>query len=241
MMVDRVGVGVHRFQAAAEHGVQVAQHLPAAIQDHHPRAHADCHLGRVEADRPAADDGHLGRPHTRHATEQYARAAHFLFEAAGAGLDRQPARHLGHRLQQGQVAPAVGDRFVGDARGSRVHQFPGLLRVRRQVQVGEEHLVLAQHGALHGLRLLDLDDQPRLVEHLRRSLQDCGAGLLVFLVGHADAFARAGFHEHLVPAAGQFVNRRRGETHPVLVIFYFFWHTDLHYRPPVNGLTILFG
>ena len=45
------------------------------------------------------------------------------------------------------------------------HQAAGLLRIRREVKIGEENLVRLQPAILDGLRLLDLDDHLGLGEH----------------------------------------------------------------------------
>ena len=68
---------------------------------------------------------------------------------------RQPARGIRHRL-------------IGDAGRARGQQVPRLLRIGGQMQVGEQHLPLAQPLALHRLRLLHLHDQVGLGEHLLR-------------------------------------------------------------------------
>jgi hypothetical protein len=110
------------------------------------------------ADDAAAEDDDLRRRHTGDAAEQDTHAAMRLLEAIGAGLDRQAARDFRHRRQQGQTAARLGDRFIGDADRATLDQIGTLRRIGSEVQVGVENLPLAQHRALAGLRLLDLDD-----------------------------------------------------------------------------------
>src|SRR5690606_38389854 len=64
-----------------------------------------------------------------------------------------------HRRQQRQVAVGQLDGLEGDAGQADVEQLAGQLRLRRQVQVAEQQVVLAQVLQVAGDRLLDLDDQ----------------------------------------------------------------------------------
>ena len=59
------------------------------------------------------------------------------------------------------------------------------------MQIGEQHLTVAQHPALDRLRLLDLDDHVGAREHVRGRADDGRAGALVIVVGGADAGAGA--------------------------------------------------
>ena len=60
-----------------------------------------------------------------------------------------------------------------------------------------------------GLRLLDLQHQLRLGEHRLGVGHDARALRGELLVAHRAALARAGLHEHLVPARGQLAHARR--------------------------------
>ena len=68
----------------------------------------------------------------------------------------------------GRPPRAIGHRLVGDAGGARCDQPFGLRRVGGEMQIGEQHLALAQHRDLVRLRLLHLDDHVGGGEHLRR-------------------------------------------------------------------------
>ena len=135
----------------------------------------------------AAEDHHLARLHAGGAAEQHAAAALRLFQMVRARLDRHPARHLAHRGQERQAAAGGGDRLIGDGGAARGHQSRGLLRVRGEVQIGEQHLAGLQHPAFGELRLLDLDDHFRLREHRRRIGQQLRAGGGIVGVGGSDA------------------------------------------------------
>jgi CheY-like chemotaxis protein len=69
------------------------------------------------------------------------------------------------------------------------------------VQVGVEDLPLAQHRALAGLRFLDLDDHLGRGEDLGGGRGNHRSGLLVDLVGGADAASGTGFDRHLMAMA----------------------------------------
>ena len=108
-----------------------------------------------------------------------------------AGLDGEPPRDLGHRREQRQTAIRRGHRFIGNADRRRwLTRSAGLLGVRRQMQVGEQQLALAQHGALSGQRLLDLDDQLRPFEDRLCTVHDRRAHRGVVLVIGADCRRR---------------------------------------------------
>ena len=47
------------------------------------------------------------------------------------------------------------------------------------MQVGEQDLVRSQHGALHGLRLFDLDNHIRPLKNLGRATENLGTGTLL--------------------------------------------------------------
>ena len=71
---------------------------------------------------------------------------------------------------------AVGDRLVGDANGAAGDQVLSLVRVGCEVEVGEQQLILAEHGAFNGLRLLDLHDQVGGLEHAGCGWDDASTG-----------------------------------------------------------------
>jgi hypothetical protein len=138
--------------------------LRVAVDDPDIGAHADRDVRRVRADHAGAENDHLGRIDSRHAAEQHAETAVRMLQAIGARLDRHAPGNLRHRRQQRQAAMRRSYGLVGDAGGAAGNQVFGLLRVRRQVQVGKQHLPLAQHRAFSRLRLLDLHHQLRARE-----------------------------------------------------------------------------
>ena len=94
------------------------------------------------------------------------------------------------------------------------HQAAGLLRIGREMEIGEQDLVRLEPAILDRLRLLDLDDHLGLGEHGLRRRQDAGAGLLVGRVVGEDAGAGAGLHQDLVAARGQLAHRARARAQP---------------------------
>ena len=58
--------------------------------------------------------------------------------AIGGSLDRQTAGNLAHRRKQRQPAVRIGHGLIGNGRGARCHQAAGLLRIRREMKIGEE-------------------------------------------------------------------------------------------------------
>ena len=135
---------------------------------------------------------------------------------------------LRHRSEQGQAAGRRGHRLVRDAHRLALDQIRGLLRVRSEVEVGEQNLPLAQHGALAGQRFLDLDDHLRPLEDHLRALRDGRAHLGVLGIIDADARPGAVLHNHVVAMQDHLVHAVRRESHAVLVILDFFWNPDEH-------------
>ena len=97
-----------------------------------------------------------------------------------------------------------------------------------EMQIGEQHLVLSQHGALVQLRLFDLDDQVRGLEHLLGLRHDFCAGRLVIRIGHADTGSGIGFDDHFVTVMHEFAHTRRHHADAVFQNLDFLRYADLH-------------
>ncbi len=216
-LLDRQRGRVDGRAAAAEGDVELAQAVDRAVEDEDVGLHPDRDEGGVHADHAAADHHHVGGGDAGHAAEQDAAPAERLLEHEGAGLGGDLAGDLAHRRQQRQPPVRVLDRLVGDAGRAGPRRGPGLLGVRREVQVGEEHLAGAQHLDLRRLRLLDLEDHLGLAEDRRRVGRDPRALGLVVGVGDRAALPGAGLDQDLVPVLGQLAHADRGDRDPVLV------------------------
>ena len=90
-----------------------------------------------------SESGHAG-----HAAHQEPAPTVGFFEEVRANLDRHAARHLAHRLQERKRPVGKLDGFVGDGLDLAVDQGTGQRFVGGQVQVGEEHLLLAEQAEL---------------------------------------------------------------------------------------------
>ncbi len=167
--------------------------------------------GGVVAGHAAADDDDLGRGDAGHAAHQDAAAAVAAHQVIGADLGRQSAGDLAHRGQQRQRAVGGLHGLVGDRRGARRQQRVGARLGRRQVQVGEQRLALAQPRVLGLDRLLDLEQQVGLGPHLVGGVDHLGAGGLEVGVGDRRTVAGAGLDDHLVAAVGQLGDAGRGD------------------------------
>ena len=157
-----------------------------------------------------------------------------LLQIIGPGLHRHAPGDLGHRGEQRQATGGRGHRFVADAHRAAGEQILGLVRIGSQVQVGEQHLALAQHAALDGLRLLDLDDQFGTGEHLGRGRDNARAGAAIGLVVHADALPGVVLDDHLVAMVDRLAHARRRQSHSVLQYLDFLRHTDAHGSLPAS-------
>ena len=151
----------------------------------------------------------------------------------GTNLGGQTPSDFAHRSQQGQAAAFKLDRLVGDARGSSLQQGFSHARVSRQMQVGEQHHVVAEKPQLLLLWLLHLHHQmggPGLLprHHLSPS---CGKRV----IGDASAGPSAAFDPHLQSLTGQFPDGVRGECHPLFVGLDFLRDADAGHRGRQNG------
>jgi hypothetical protein len=68
--------------------------------------------------------------------------------------------------RSGRPPERVGDGFIGDGGDATPEQVPRLLRIRREVEVGEQHLPRAQARPFRGLRFLHLHDHVGFGEDL---------------------------------------------------------------------------
>jgi hypothetical protein len=96
------------------------------------------------------------------------------------------------------------------------------------VEVGEQRVVGPEHLHLARLRLLDAEDQLRLLEHRGGVRQDARALRLVLGIRDRAADAGAGLDEHLVAALGQLTHAGRRDRHAVLVGLDLSRNADLH-------------
>lgn len=182
----------------------MAQARDRTVEHGHIGAHARGHARRVGADDAAADHDDAGGKDARHAAHQHAASAIGLLQRPGAHLRRKATRYLGHRREERQAAPIIRDRLIGDAGRPRGDQVMRLLRVGREVQIGEKDLAFPQHLALGGLRLLHLHDHVRLGEDALRVGQDARALCGVIVVRKARAVARARLDQDLVAMRDRF-------------------------------------
>jgi hypothetical protein len=122
----------------------------------------------------------------------------------------------------------VGDGLIGHGGAFRRQQALGLFGVGREVQIGEQDLVLAEHFPLDLLRLLDLHDHVVPGEDGLRIGDDPGPGLLVVGVGEARAEAGPGLDRDGVAVGDVFAHRRRRQADTVFVLLDFLGDADAH-------------
>src|SRR6266540_2871744 len=127
--------------------------------------------------------------------------------ATRADMRRHPTRDLRHRREQRQRAVGRRDGLVGDGDDAGGHELGRLLRVGRQMQVGEQHLPGSELLALGRERLLDLHDELAARIDLIGVGHDFGSDGTVIGVGETGAQSGALFHEHVMTIPGQFTHR----------------------------------
>ena len=118
--------------------VELAQPRQRAVEDRDFGAEACRHRAAWVPTTPPPITTTRAGGNARHAADQHAACHRRRFRGVPAASIAKPARHLAHRRQQRQAALGIGDGLIGDRRAARGHQTLGLLRIRRQMQIGEE-------------------------------------------------------------------------------------------------------
>ena len=207
------------------------------VEDGDVGLQAHGHFSSVEADYAAADDNDVGWCNAGHTADQHTRAVGRLLQVVRPGEDGHPPGNLRHRLEQGQAAARRRHGLVGDAGRAGFDQVFCLFRVRGEVKVGVEHVVRAQHGALDGLWLLDLDDHLGGIKDLGRGGEDLRASVYVVLIGGTNAVTGSGFNDHVVTVADEFAHAVGGQTNPVFTVLDFLWNADAHTASSIHWLV----
>ena len=148
-----------------------------------------------------------------------------------APIERRHATgDLAHRREQRQRVVAQPHGLVGDRDVARRDQRVGALARRREVQVGEEHLVLRARpaGVLRRDGLFHLEHQFALGPHVVGALDDGRAVGDVVGVGDRGADARAALDEDAVSGGGQLARARGRQRDAVLVVLDLFGYADDH-------------
>ena len=110
----------------------------------------------------------------------------------------------------------VGDQTVGER------------AVGGEVQVGEEHEVVAEVAVLARDRLLHLEQQLGASPDLGGVVEQGRTGRFVLGIRHRRALARAALHEHLMTRPREIVDARGRQCHAVLVVLHFGGDGDPH-------------
>ena len=104
----------------------------------------------------------------------------------------------------------------------------GLGRIRREVQIGEQDLALAQACAFDRLRFLHLHDHVGLGKDLFGGIRDPRPGIHIVLIGKARTRARAGFDQHAMAMGHRLARRVGRHADAVFLCLDFLRAADLH-------------
>ena len=149
-------------------------------------------------------------------------------QQASGDLDREPPGDVAHRREQREAPLIVLDGLERHGGQPDLAQAAREIRQRREMQIAEQQVILAQQLQVGVDRLFDLDDHLRLAEHLARRAQDADADVAVMLIGIATFFSGAGLHIDLMAIAHQLGTSRRNETHATLARLQLARNTDSH-------------
>ena len=177
---------------------------------------------------PAADHRDPGGRDTGHAPDQLAHAVGGFSQGGSGGLDRKPPRHFAHGREQRQPAIGICHRFIGDRGAAGGQQALGLIRIRRQMQIGKEDLALAKLAPLRRLRFLHLHDHVGGGEYFARGIHNGRASRPVDVVARANAEPGAALDHDTMASRHILSHRRWRETDAIFVELDLFWHTNAH-------------
>ena len=152
-------------------------------------------IAGTEHDDPAG-------PNAGSATEQHAAATVLALEIVRADLGGHPAGDFRHRREEWECAVLELHGLIGDGRRARIEQCLADRRIRRNVQVREEHEVRTQPVELGVLWFFYLHHHVRAPRVVRG--HDLGAGRLELLVMDRRAFASPALDEHPMAGGAQF-------------------------------------
>ena len=224
-LIQAVGVA-HQDPGVGEQRVQLSQAIAVGLEDRDVRAGPHRCAGRVFTHGATADHQHGGRNNAGHPTQEDPGAARVVLEVVCGVGDRQTARDLGHRAQQGQRASHPNG-LIGDPRGAPVQQCFRQRTARGQVEVREQREVRAQEVVLGGDRLLDLHQQLGLRPCVLLG-RDPRSRRAVGLVRETRALPRVLRDEHLVAFGNQCGDHGGGEAHAGLFRFDLTGYGDSH-------------
>src|SRR6516162_11352685 len=146
----------------------------------------------------------------------------------GADLRCHSAGDFRHRHEKRQRALLRGYSFVGDRSNAARHQLLGLRSIRRQMQIGEQHLPARQFFALRGEWLLYFHDQFGAAEYSVAIRYDLGPSTFIVAISESCPCARLPLDQNLVPILGELTYSRWHNADAVFVVFDLPWHTDQH-------------
>lgn len=225
--------GRHEREAVGGHDVtQIAQPVEIHVENVDLGPETAGHLGGIGADHAAADDDHRAGVDTGHAAQQHAVPALCHLKVLGPLLDGHAPGDLAHGSQQRQGAVGLLDGLVRDAHGAGVHECPGEFLVGRKMQVGEDHLPLADERILRRLRFLDVHHHVGTPINLCRGGNQGRPRSHIGLVHEAAACPRTGLDQYGVPVVAKHLNPGRGHGDTILFRFDFLEDTDDHAVPP---------
>jgi hypothetical protein len=183
---------------------------------------------------PATQDQDVCWRHSRHASEQDASSALRLFQTICTNLRGKASRDFRHRRQQWQPGRWRCHGLICNAGCAARNQVVGLLKVRREMQIGEKYLPASQLLAFGRKWLLYFNNQLGLGEDAIRSVYQRRARRAVVLIAEPSAYASSAFDQYSMIAVNEFRDRRRDEADSILVVFDLLRHAEQH-DSPRNG------
>ncbi len=131
-------------------------------------------------------------------------------------------------INSGSRPCLIAEGFVSHGNAPGVEQLFGQFPIGGKMEISEDDLPAAQQWQFAGLRLFHLDDHFRAAVNFLGAGNHFGAVAEIIVVGQAGAQTGAGFDQHFVSAAGQFINPDGQHAHPIFILLNFLWYADDH-------------
>ena len=221
-------VGHDGVDTALVNVVESLQSSNVDVEDGDVSTHTNGHSDGIGASGTGTEYDHVGGTDTAHAAEQLAAAAVLLHQMLGAHLDREAASNFGHRGKQRELAIRSLDNFVSDGGGACLEQGIAAIGAGGEVQVGEQHLVIAHAVEFLGDGLLYLDNEIALLPYFVGGLEHGGASLDVLFIGEVGSDTGGLFHENFVAAVHELGDAGGGDGYAEFVVLNFLGNANAH-------------
>jgi len=129
---------------------------------------------------------------------------------------------------KGRQPAGGGDGLVGNRDDARIDEGTGLLKVGREMKIGEQDLARPHKRILGRLRLFHFDDHLGPRPDLSGAIDDFRARAPIIVIAKTNRQRHVGFDDHRVSVVRDFTNAGRRHTDPMLLALDLFGNANQH-------------